>query len=131
MTAQTATLQGRIAAERNMVDACTIQHRTGSTSDPETAVVTPTYSTLYAGKCRVQQKIPVAKPATVGEAALWLERLELQVPTAVTGISSNDLVTITASQLDPDLVGRTFHARELGHKTHMTARRFQIEEVTG
>jgi hypothetical protein len=49
---------------------------------------------------------------------------------AVTGIASDDLVTITASLLDADLVGRTFRVRELGHKSHMTARRVQLEEVT-
>lgn len=131
MSATTVTLRGRLAAEANMVDACTIKHLVGNTTDPETGRTTPTYSTLYSGKCRVQQKVPVAKPAEVGQAAVWLERLEMQVPMSVVGISSNDLVTITASALDPDLVGRVFHARELGHKTHMTARRFQIEEVTG
>src|SRR5437868_1553101 len=131
MSALTATLRGRVAAEALMVDACTVKHLTGSTTDPETGHVTPTYATVYAGKCRVQQRVPVAKPYDVGEAAVWLERLELQVPMSVTGIASNDMVTITASALDADLVGRVFHARELGHKTHATARRFQIEEVTG
>lgn len=131
MSAVTATLAGRRAAEALMVDACTIKHKTGETADPETGATTPAYSMVYSGKCRVQQRVPVAKPSDVGEAALWLERLQLQVPMSVVGISSNDLVTITASALDPDLVGRVFHARELGHKTHMTARRFQIEEVTG
>jgi hypothetical protein len=130
MSATTATLRGRLAAEANMVDACTIQRVTGTTTNDTTGVVTPTYTTIYSGRCRVQQVVPIAKPAHVGEAAVWLQRLVLQVPMSVTGIASDDLVTITASLLDPDLVGRTFHVRELGHKTHMTARRVQLEEVT-
>jgi hypothetical protein len=130
MSATTATRRGRLAAEANMVDACTIQRVTGSSTNDTTGVVTPTYSTIYSGKCRVQQVVPIAKPAHVGEAAVWLQRLVLQVPMSVTGIASDDLVTITASLLDADLVGRTFHVRELGHKTHMTARRVQLEEVT-
>jgi hypothetical protein len=123
-------LRRRLAAEANMVDACTIQRVTGGSTNDTTGVVTPTYSTIYSGKCRVQQVVPIAKPAHVGEAAVWLQRLVLQVPMAVTGIASDDLVTITASLLDADLVGRTFRVRELGHKTHMTARRVQLEEVT-
>lgn len=130
MSAKTATLRGRVAAEALMADACTIKRVTNQSTNDNTAVVTPTYSTIYSGKCRVQQTVPVSKPHDVGEAAVWLQRLELQVPMSVTGIASDDLVTITASALDADLVGRTFHVRELGHKSHMTARRVQIEEVT-
>jgi hypothetical protein len=114
-----------------MVDACTIQRLTATATDPATGGITPTYATVYTGRCRVQQRVPVSKPADVGEAAIWLQRLELQVPMTVVGVASDDLVTITASVLDPDLAGRVFHVRELGHKTHMTSRRVQIEEVTG
>lgn len=130
MSATTATLAGRRAAEALMVDACTIKRVTNSSTNDNTAVVTPTYSTVYSGKCRVQQVVPVSRPHDVGEAAVWLQRLTLQLPMSVTGIASDDLVTVTASALDPDLVGRTFHVRELGHKSHMTSRRVQIEEVT-
>lgn len=130
MSAATAVLAGRRMAEALMVDACTIRHPTGTTSDDTTGQVTPTYTTVYTGKCRVQQTVPVSKPADVGEAHVWLQRLALQVPMSVTGIASDDLVTITASVLDADLVGRPFRVRELGHKTHMTARRVQLEEVT-
>jgi hypothetical protein len=130
MSATSATLRGRLAAEALMVDTCTVQRQTGSTTNDTTGVVTPTYSTIYTGKCRVQQRVPVSKPADVGQAHVWLQRLELQVPMSVTGIASDDLVTITASLLDADLVGRTFRVRELGHKTHMTARRVQLEEAT-
>jgi hypothetical protein len=130
MSATTAVLAGRRAAEALMVDACTIQRVTGTSTNDTTGVVTPTYSTIYAGKCRVQQIVPVSKPADIGQAQVWLQRLELQVPISVTGIASDDLVTITASLLDADLVGRTFRVRELGHKTHLTARRVQLEEQT-
>jgi hypothetical protein len=130
MSATTAVLAGRRAAEALMVDACTIQRVTGTSTNDTTGVVTPTYSMIYAGKCRVQQIVPVSKPADIGQAQVWLQRLELQVPISVTGIASDDLVTITASLLDAELAGRTFRVRELGHKTHLTARRVQLEEQT-
>lgn len=131
MSATTATLAGRRAAEALMVDACTITRASGSPStNTTTGVVTDTPTTVYAGKCRVQQVAPISKPGDVAEAAVWLQRLALQLPASVAGLATDDKVTITASQLDPDLVGRVFHVRELGHKTHVTARRVQIEEVT-
>jgi hypothetical protein len=61
MSATTATLRGRLAAEANMVDACTIQRVTGTTTNDTTGVVTPTYTTIYSGKCRMQQTVPVSK----------------------------------------------------------------------
>jgi hypothetical protein len=124
-----ALLRGRLAAESLMVDACTIRRKT-EVADPETGSMTPSYTAIYSGKCRFQQRVPVSKPADVGQAFIWLQRLELQLPMAVTGVASDDLVTATASALDPDLVGRTWHIRELSHKTHQTARRYQAEEVT-
>src|SRR5438045_283872 len=103
MSANTATLAGRRAAERLMVDTCLIRRRTSEATDPDTGVVTPTYTQVYAGKCRVQQQVPVSRPADIGQDAVWLARLELQLPMSVVGVQSNDLVTITASALDPDL----------------------------
>lgn len=130
MSATSAILRGRAAIERLMVDSCTITRAgTLSTSDA-TAQVTSTPTVIYSGKCRVQQKVPVSKPGEVAQATIWLQRLELQVPVTVTGVQSDDQVTVTASSLDPDLVSRTWHVRELGHKSHVTCRRLQLEEVT-
>lgn len=130
MSATSATLAGRRAAERNMVDACTITRRTGSVTDPETGVIAVTYATIYTGKCRVKQVVPASRPTDVGQAFLWLQRLEIQLPMSVASVLSDDIVTVTASLLDPDLVGRIFHVRDLGHATHKTSRRHQIEEFT-
>jgi hypothetical protein len=70
------------------------------------------------------------QPTDVGEAALVLLRLEVQLPMSVVGLAEGDEVTITASTLDPDLVGRVFVVRDLAHKTHATARRVGVVEKT-
>lgn len=111
-----------------MVDACLIRRRTGETTDA-VGNVTPTYTTLYAGKSRFQQSDVQARPETAGEAYVLMLRRELQLPMSVTGLKVSDEVTCTAS-VDPDLVGRTFLVRDLAGKTHATARRVQIEERT-
>jgi hypothetical protein len=130
MSATTAVLAGRRAAERLMVDACTIRRVTGTSTDNVTGVVTPTYTVIYSGKCRVQQQVPVSKPGNVGQAAVWLQRSELQVPMSAPPALSDDRVDITTSALDPNLPGTVYHVRDLGAKTHSTKRVYQIEQAT-
>src|ERR1051326_942708 len=114
-----------------MVDACTITRQATASTDPETGVITRTTTTVYAGKCRFQQRSPISRPHQLGEAAVWLQRMELQLPVAVTAVASDDLVVATVATLDPDLLNRRWRVRELSHKTHETMRRYQIEETTG
>lgn len=129
MSAESALLAGRAAAESLMVDACTINRATGgSATNLVTGVVTDTKTTVYAGKCRVQSRALTAQSPDAGEASLALAQFEVQVPMSVVGVRTGDFVTITASALDPDLVGRSFRVTVPAHKTHATARRFPCTE---
>jgi hypothetical protein len=132
MSADSVLARGRTAALKLMVDACIVKHITSTSTNPTSGVITPTYSTLYTGACRVQQSKQGAsgQPTDVGEAALVLLRLEVQLPMSVVGLSEGDEITITSSALDPDLVGRVFVVRDLAHKTHLTARRVGVVEKT-
>lgn len=131
MTAATVLARGRAAAERNMVDTCTIRRRTGETTD-EYGRITPTYGDpFYEGKCRVQQAGAQASAQQPGEAYVLMLRLEVQLPMSVTGLEVGDEIGIVTSAHDPDLPGRTFLVRDLAHKTHATARRVQCTEQTG
>ena len=132
MSAASVLARGRRAAERLMVDTCTIRRVTGETTDPDSGDVTPTYSTLYQGKCRVQQSAQgaSASPQDAGEDYALMLRLEVQVPMSVVGIQTEDEITIDTSAHDPDLPGRVFLARDLAHKTHATARRVGVVERT-
>lgn len=131
MSANTITLRGRGAAEKLMVDACTIKRRSGSTVDPETGIITPTYSTIYTGKCRLKLPTATARPLVVGEAQEFTQHPTLSLPALTTGVEIDDLVTITASAVMPLLVGRKFHVRAKPGQTHQTAARFEIMEVMG
>lgn len=132
MTRASVLARGRTAALAGMVDTCRITRVTGTVTDPDTGVVTPGYTTIYEGVCRVQQRSASdARPADAGEAYLVLLRLELQLPNSATGIAVGDTATITASVNDADLVDREFRVRELAHKSEATARRLGVEEVTG
>lgn len=126
-----ALARGRQAAEALMVDACTITRTTGETTDTDTGVVTPTTSTVYTGRCRVQQSQLGADstPAAPGEVSVRLVAFEVQLPMSVEGLRVQDVVTIDTSVLDPDLVDRQFVVLGLAHGTHKTARRIQVQEI--
>jgi hypothetical protein len=129
MSLATVLARGRAAAEALMVDACLIREITGESTGPG-GVVTPTYATVYEGKCRIQQPDAQARQEDSGQAYLLMSRRQLQLPMAVTGVRADQVVTITASVNDPDLTGRVFVVRDEAAKTHATSRRVGIEERT-
>lgn len=123
---------GRRAAVAGMVDACTITRVAGTVTDRGTGVVDETRTTLYAGRCRVQQGTAgQGNRMDPGETSVVVLRLEVQLPMSVVGLAEGDEVTITASAHDEDLVGRGFRIHDLAHKTHATSRRVLVTEVTG
>lgn len=130
MSASNLTLRGRKAAERLMVDTCTVKRATGTATNPTTGAVTPTYTTIYTGKCRLQQfRGSFPETPDAGEARFTLAPFEVHVPTSATGIKTNDLVEVTAS-FDAANVGRKFRVRMGDRKTFQTALRLQVEELT-
>jgi hypothetical protein len=129
MSATTITLRGRIAAEALMVDTCTIKRAASFATDPETGIATPTYSTIYTGKCRLKLPVAVARPVTAGQAQEFTQHPILSLPATTTGILVDDILTITASLLMPSLVGRVFHVRAVPGQSHMTAARFEVMEI--
>lgn len=133
MSAATALARGRLAAQALMVDACTIQHRTGQTTDPLSGVVTPTYALKYSGKAKVQTAGAgsMGRRYNVGEVAEVMVRLELHLPIVGSeSVARGDLITITVCLHDAALVGRVMRVHDLSHKSFATARRFLLEEVT-
>ena len=132
MSASSITLRGRQKALELMHDTCTVQHATGSSTDPENGVITPTYSTVYSGVCKVQQATPAATPTDLAEAAVFVGQLTLHLPVtdATALVAPDDLVTITACVLDTSLVGKTFRLRGPAHKSFATARRYPMVEVS-
>lgn len=111
------------------VDTCTVKRVTGEVTDID-GNVTPTYTTLYTGVCRVQQQQPYAERKDVGEAYLLALRLEIQLPMTVVGLEPDDILTVVTSLMDADLPGRVFVVRDLAHKTDASSRRVQCQEIT-
>jgi len=129
MSATSITLRGRRSAEALMLDTCTITRTTGSTTEPDSGVVTPTTTQVYAGKCKVQQSAGEGSPKELGEASVQMTQLQLHVPMSATGVAVDDVATITAAALDPDLVGKRFTVRGPLRASLKTARRLSVQEV--
>lgn len=113
-----------------MTDACVITRVTGHTTNPDTGVMAETTATVYSGKCRVQQRGAGGSRTDVGEASVVEVTTELQLPMSVTGVQVEDRVAVTASALDPSLTTRSWRVAGDAAKTHATARRLEIREVT-
>lgn len=129
MSAVEATLRGRIKAEAEMQDACTV-HRPGPVvTDPDTGVVAPGLTLIYTGACKVQQTIAQASNPTAGGHAFTVQDTRWDTPVSAGPFAVNDVVTMTTGVLDPQLAGGKYRVVELFHKSGATAQRTRVEEV--
>lgn len=116
-----------------MVDACTIKRLASTSTDPITGEVDHTYTQLYAGSCRLQVLTQMAATGgrSIGDQDITQLWMTVQLPVAGTeGLRERDLVEITASAHDSDLVGRVLTIHEMHHKTEATSRRIGVRERT-
>jgi len=133
MSASSATLAGRRGAEALMVDACTITRGTSSqTFDPATGeYVTTPGETVYTGPCRVRPAGTSDRVVDAGGQAVSLFPFVASVPITAVRFAVDDLVTVTASALDPALVGTVLRVAQVAAGTHLTARRLGAEVDAG
>jgi hypothetical protein len=128
------TLGGRRAAERLMTDACTITRAAGAPVFDEATgtYTTPTPTTLYSGKCRVKTyRQNNDRVVDFGGEPVSLWPFSVSVPVEVTGLEVDDIVTVTASVLDPDVVGTRLRVRDVVKGSQITARRLGCEVNAG
>jgi hypothetical protein len=130
VSAADALLAGRREAEALMIDACTVTRPGESITDPETGEVTPSSTPVYSGPCKVQQTISQASNPTAGSHAFTVQDSRVDFPVSAGPLAVDDVVTITSSVLDPQLVGSVFRVVELFHKSMATAQRTRVEQVT-
>lgn len=131
MTAASALARGRVMAEALMTDTCTIKRQTGSTTVG--AVVTPTYSTIYSGACKLQESSGLprdAQPSPAAPVLMVYRQLHLPVASS-TGVQAGDLATMDTCVNDADMVGAVLVVRAERGKSYGTARRLDVEQQTG
>lgn len=133
MTAQSVLEQGRTAAEALMTDTCVITRVTGEPGpvDPETGLRDPApTATVYDGKCKIQTYEPHESAVESGNHVYTQQRYHLHLPIGAGPVAVDDTADITASETDPQLVGRTYRLAGTHHKTYATAQRILIDEIT-
>jgi hypothetical protein len=124
---------GRAAAEALMTDTGYVRRAGALTTDPDTGVVAPSWSNVYAssgtpGVLRVQQH--AGTTAEVGGVAQAdLAGLVVSLPITATGIIPGDQVVIVTAAHDTGLPARVFTVTRVLAKSHATARRLWCEEV--
>lgn len=130
MSAEAAVLAGRREAEALMIDACTVTRPGDPITDPETGDVTPSSTPVYTGPCKVQQTISQASNPSAGGHQFTVQDSRVDFPVSAGPLAVDDVVTVTASVLDPQLVGSVFRVVELFHKSMATAQRTRVEQAT-
>jgi hypothetical protein len=131
VTAQSAVVQGRAAAEAIMVDACVIERVTGEPGplNPATGLRDPApTTTVYTGKCRVQTYEAHESTPDSGDHVWTVQRYSVHVPVG-TDARIDDQITITTASMDPHLVGREYTVVALLHKSLATANRLAVDEI--
>jgi len=129
VSAADAIWAGRQAAESLMVDVCVVDRQSGESTDYQTGNVTPTYSLVYSGPCKVQATISQSKNPEAGEHQFTVQEYRVDVPVAAGPLGVGDRVTVTSAANDLFLDGRVYRVVELFHKSFATAQRCRVEEV--
>jgi hypothetical protein len=122
-------LAGRAFLAASLTETCTIQHPTGGSTSATTGAFTPTFATLYTGQ---SCKVGTSSPAGTELAGAHVVTLSptITVPVEVVGIVEQDVITITTSALDPELVGRVYRVLGPVHRTWITRRQYEVVETT-
>lgn len=138
MSAVSATLRGRRRAEAQMVDRCEIRGvPTVGDMDPVTGLRPETPGALiygpavapHFGRCKVQTYEAQESTPQSGQHVYSVQRYAVHIPATV-NVPVGHTVTVTASVLDPALVGASYRVAGYLHKTMATANRLAVDEVT-
>jgi len=129
VSAESALLRGRKAAEKRMIDECDI-HRPGETvTDQETGDVTNTTELVYSGMCEVKSNEGVAANPEAGEATFTVVSRVVKIPMNSADIHDGDVVTLTASRLNAFTVGKKYRVSGFTPDTFDTAARLPVKEI--
>lgn len=130
MSAESATLAGRAAAEAQMLDSCLITRGGGSPVWDEATGTwsTPAGTTVYSGPCKLQTRDVQAANPDVAGSRVTLVDWTVHLPVDGSGaVRQGDLITMTTCQLDAAAVGRTFTVTGPHLGTAKTARRLPVK----
>ena len=121
MSASTAVLAGRRAAEALMVDRATVTRPTVTTGPDGLDTLTET--PVWTGPCKVQTYEAHETAANAAGALVTIQRYSIHLPHHVDAVRVGDLIRVTGYL-------SVFRVTGLFDKTHVTSRRFQVDVET-
>ena len=135
MTAASALLAGRRAAESRMLTTVAIQYPTGNTTqDPWTGSTVDEYETDFTTKARVSlgRGLAVRESEVGGRTAAEVVR-ELHIPIDSPAVRAGAVALVTEVDPtdDPTLLGARMVLAGPAVGSQTTARRLQVSEVVG
>ena len=119
----------RVQAESLMVDACTITRPGEPVTDPDTGAVTDSMTPVYSGICKVQSKDSSVASADVAGASFVVVSRQVHIPAGVADVRNGDVVTVTASLLNPFGVGKRYRVEGFTPDSYETAARIPVKEI--
>lgn len=121
----------REQADSMMVDTCTIERPGAPVTNPDTGVVTPSVTTVYTGKCKVQSKDSATATPNAGGAVFTVVSRQVHIPMNAADVKDGDIVEITASLLNTFTVGKRYRVEGFTPDSFDTAFRLPVKEITG
>ena len=130
MALDTAIERFRRREAENMRSECTVTRETGEPElDLSTGELERDYETVYSGKCSVRPATWVGADTQAGEQEVRLRSALGKLPHN-TSVAKDDLLTVTSSEHDADLVGRVYRITDAFHDDWQIVRKVILEEVT-
>lgn len=127
MSAQSALLAGRRAAESLMVDTVKIESLGKPVTAQDGTVTTPR-TQVYTGKGKVGGDRPYeSNPDLGGVGSGVSQRLILHIPATAAHLDAGMVATVTASPHQAHLVGREFRVAGPDERTFQTSQRVFID----
>lgn len=122
---------GRAQAEARFTETLTA-YTVATVLDESTGVETPTETVLYGGVAgRVKYPVATVSEKAQGSQVPAVQSLEVHVAVGATpDVFVNVLWRVTASTVDPALVGRTYRTKGEADSGQVTAHRYPVERVT-
>jgi hypothetical protein len=130
VSAVSATLQGRLAAEALMVDTAVVSRPGGAAVlNATTGILTPAAATtVHTGPCRMRQPTAFEAEVQFGEEQVTTSRFIACFPNDVTGLAIDDVVMITVSD-DADMLNRRFRVLAISLGTYVLYKGYPVESV--
>ena len=119
-----------------MTETVTVGASVEGAFDNSTGTYPMVFESHYTGpnndhRARVKFPTLTVSERTPGGQTIAVQDVTLHLPVGFTSaIRIDDVVTVTGSSVDPDLVGRTFRVKGLAQGGQTTAHRFPVEAIS-